>query len=246
MVSESYGTRVALREYGECKTDKTFYSNQKIDKERIYYISKARKETTKLKGTIWNSKYGCAIDGGVYNKANSFTNRYGVKYKLYDQTLWPWSSLKYGDGKLFDYKWCMLTAAAVITSSLNYQITPTNFFNKKYRHEYVYNSIPKYSSQKIKSYRYLRMGSDTNRKVVENLKKGNPAIIKVVWGKKGESKFTWDQHYLALLDVSNDWKKIYVGNSHISGASNEYAAHWWYPTNEVLKSVNEATTFYRA
>ncbi len=189
-----------------------------------------------------SKKYGIALDGSEYNTSNSFTSRSWITYKLYDQTKWPWSMNKYSDGRTMKQKWCMLTSAAVVASSLwNFSITPWDLFNR-HRHELVATSVPAESKWKLK-----QKVVKTNSEIIDWLKSGNPVIIKVEgknrkWWK---SKFTSSQHYMSLLDISEDGSKVFVGNSHISDWGN-YSSNGWYSTNEVLTSVREATVFYRS
>lgn len=186
-----------------------------------------------------NNVYGIALNNDRYNNNNSFTSKSGKIYKLYDQTQWPWSSYKYSNGETISNNGCMLTAAATVASSLwNYKITPWDFFNEKYRHALVSSSVPIMSNGKLKA-----KPINTNNQIIDNLQKWNPVIIMVK-----NNEFTSSQHYLALLDISSDGNKIFIGNSHIADAEKgkKNVKNGWYPTKDVLTNVNEATAFYCA
>ena len=196
----------------------------------------------------WNNsvdiskRYGFSVGVETYDENNSFLSSSGMTYKLYDQTQWPWSWLKYSDGKTMRMKWCMLTSAAVIASSLwNFQITPKvvfDFDRWKFRHSLVSSSVPVISGGKLNSRK-----ASSNEEVLSELKKWNPAVIKVKWAKqRGASKFTSGQHYMALLDISPDGSKVFVWNSHVLDGG-KYSSSGWYSTSEVFTSVDERTVF---
>ena len=185
-----------------------------------------------------NRKYGFALDGSEYNENNSFTSRSGITYKLYDQTKWWWS--------IVSKKGCMVTSAAVVSSSLwNFWITPWEVFGSRCRTKYPSDSVPILSENKLKSTK-LSIWKNTSNEIISSLQNGNPAIIMAYGRNKwGQSRFTRNQHYMALLDISQDWSKIFVGNSY-TGLWGSHSSNGWYPTSEVLTSVREATTFFRA
>lgn len=185
-----------------------------------------------------NKKYGFALDGSEYNENNSFTSRSGITYKLYDQTQGWWPRVS--------KKGCMVTSAAVVSSSLwNYWVTPWIVFRGKQRNHYPSDSVPVLSGSKLKS-KKLSIWNSTSREIIFSLQNGDPAII-MAYGKKkwGSSKFTSSQHYMALLDISEDWSMIFVGNSY-TGLWGSHSSNGRYPTSEVLTSVKEATTFSQA
>lgn len=195
----------------------------------------------------FSKKYGYALDGSEYNSDNSFTSKSGITYKLYDQTEGSWSLSQENEEQVKEYKymknrWCMLTAAAVVASSLwNFNLTPWDFY-KNFKHKLVSSSVPLASDGKLKADKINNLKS-VKDKIVKGLQEWNPAIIMAFGQNKwGASKFTNGQHYMALLDISEDWSKIFVWNSHT--ADNwSYSSNWWYPTSEVLTSVKEATIF---
>ena len=179
---------------------------------------------------------GVSSDGTTYTNSKS-----GATYKLYDQGVGDWANYQYSDGKDMAYRGCMLTAAASISSAANTSVNPGTLF-KEHRHDYVASSVPAESNGKIKS-QSISIDGNTNNNIVQNLQQGNSAII-MVKGRNdgGSSKFTSGQHYMALLDISDDGKKIFVGNSHVNDGG-KYSANGWYPTEEVLESIREATVF---
>ena len=193
-------------------------------------------------GVDLQKKYGFALDNSEYDESNSYTSRSWITYKLYDQTKWPWANYKYKDGKTMSYKWCMLTSAAIIASSLwNFSLTPWDLF-KRHRHDSVVKSVPAESMWKLDS---QSLSVKSNDDIISGLQEWNPVIIKVTGRNSwGCSSFTWGQHYMALLDISSDCSKIFVWNSHTADRWN-YSSNWWYPTSEVLTSVKEATVFFQ-
>ena len=190
------------------------------------------------------------VSGGVNNGAfntssidsNSYVNKKsGLTFNLYDQGIGEWANYQYDDGKDMSYRGCMLTAASCVASSMDSNITPGDFFNS-HRHDFVEYSVPSLTNGKIQSLS-LAIDSNLSSNIVQNLQKGNPVIVMVKgYRDGGNSPFTSGQHYMALLDISDDGSKIYVGNSHKNDGGN-YSSNGWYSTNEVLTSINEATAF---
>ena len=76
-------------------------------------------------------------------------------------------------------------------------------------------------------------GSITHDDIINELKKGNVAIIMV----KADSWFTGSQHYMALIDVSADGKQIFVGNSYGTGTGS--GSNGWFNSKTVLTDVHE-------
>jgi len=192
--------------------------------------------------------FGIAENGWEYTSNNSFTNHItGKTYKLYDQTIGPRAWYQYNDWKDMSYRWCMLTSAAVVASSLwNYNITPWDLFNH-HRHVLVRDSVPKESNGKLSSNLIYNWKNDANNGIIDNitkhLKTWNPAIIMVKGSHDGgNNKFTSSQHYMALLDISDDWSKIFVWNS-CKNLWGRCSSNGWFPTNDILTSVREATLF---
>lgn len=220
--------------------------------------------TSSSKGTHWSDNlphttetidttqtFGIAEDGWDYTPNNSYTNsKSGIKYKLYDQTRWPWAWYRYDNTRTVSNNWCMLTSAAVVASSLwNFNVTPWDLF-KSHKHTLVRDSVPAESNKKLKSNLiWFNKGwtqdanNETLSQIKENLQKWNPAIIMVKGRAKWwKSKFTSSQHYMALLDISDDGSKIFVGNS-CTRLWWDRSSNGWYPTTDVLTSVREATLF---
>ena len=120
------------------------------------------------------------------------------------------------------------------SSGMTYKL----YDQRKFRHSLVSSSVPVISGGKLNSRK-----ASSNEEVLSELKKWNPAVIKVKWAKqRGASKFTSGQHYMALLDISPDGSKVFVWNSHVLDGG-KYSSSGWYSTSEVFTSVDERTVF---
>lgn len=166
-----------------------------------------------------------------YTDANSHKNSInGIRYKLYNQADSRWGSVKYSNGKTIADIGCLITSMAVVSSSADHNITPLYVFEKKANNYYITNAIPKLTGEGMFK---CSVGSITHDGIVNQLKKGNVAIIMV----KEASSFTSSQHYMALIDVSADGKQIFVGNSYGSGTGS--GRNGWFNSKTVLTDVHE-------
>lgn len=170
-----------------------------------------------------------------YSEANSHTSSItGIKFKLYNQSDSRWGSKVY----TFDNKstisdiGCMITAVAVVSSAHDSDITPLTVFDSKYRHEYPHTGINALSDSRFACSKTSPYGN--SQTYVDSLEDGNILVIRV--GKA--SQFTGSNHYMALLDVKDDGKEIFVGNSYGTGNGN-FNKNGWFPTETVLTAVNE-------
>ena len=111
----------------------------------------------------------------------------------------------------------------------------------------VRDSVPQESNWKLRSNLIYNWKKDADNWIIGNitqhLKAWNPAII-MVKGRQdgGNNKYTNSQHYMALLDISDDGSKIFVWNS-CKNLWGRCSSNWWFPTNDILTSVREATLF---
>ncbi len=166
-----------------------------------------------------------------YTDSNSHKNSInGVRYMLYNQADPRWGKQKYSNGKTIAEIGCLLTSISVVSSAGNSEVTPLYAFKKKTYNYYMTNAIPRLAgSDSFK----CKVGSISTDGIVNQLKKGNVAIIMV----KADSWFTSSQHYMALIDITSDGKKIFVGNSYGTGSG--AGSNGWFNTKTVLTDVHE-------
>ena len=166
-----------------------------------------------------------------YDPNNSYISSInGIIYNLYNQSDPKWKGVYFGNGQDIDQNGCMITSVAVISSSVDPSITPLTVFDSDHRHSYPYTGINALTNGAFScSHEWVNRSN-----IVDNLKKGNVLVIKVM----EKSKFTGSQHYMALIDISSDGSQIYVGNSYGSGTGN-YNRTGWFSTNVILEDVHE-------
>ena len=237
---QNFGSLVSNPSLVTKKTSASVNDSVDTSKTSTQTLDTSQKKSTTVTHSADTSRtYGIATDAGSYNSNNSYVNsKNGITYKLYDQGMGDWAGYVYSDGATMKNNGCMLTSASVLSSAVDSSITPGNFFNSSYRHEFVSNSVPAQSNGNFQA-----ISVSDPQTIISNLQQGNPAIVMVKGYKKGgSSSFTTSQHYMALLDISDDGSQVFVGNSH-STDGGARSGNGWYPTSEVLTSVNEATVF---
>lgn len=165
-----------------------------------------------------------------YNDTNSHKNSInGVRYMLYNQADPKWGSVTYPSGKTIAAVGCLITSTAVVSSAADSSITPYTVFNNGARHQYPYTGVIHSTGSEWFS---CKTGSISYNNIINELKKGNAVVIKV----EEASAFTNSQHYMALIDISSDGDKIFVGNSYASGG---YGRNGWFDSSVVLTDVHE-------
>lgn len=183
---------------------------------------------------IW-IEYESEDSGEVHT--NSYT---GIKYKIYNQGDSRWRHYKFASGKTMESIGCMVTSAAVISSSYDGSITPITVFNSQHRHSYPATSVPSLTSS---NYKVVASGGREGGGAIScastiknNLKKGNVVIIRVY----GPHSLTTSAHYISLIDYDSANDKVYVGNSKTTG-SNRNAG--WYKSNDILYNIQYYAIF---
>ena len=128
----------------------------------------------------------------------------------------------------------MITSAAVVASAARSDVTPETVY-RSYLHTNPSDSIPHLSDNNFTCI----FGATSKTKIQDYLNAGKVIVIKV-WGSTngGSSPFTSSQHYMALIDISSDNSKVYVGNSHGDGSGRK--ATGWFNIDEVLTSIQTA------
>ena len=174
-----------------------------------------------------NSNNGSDSSNGTYHISS--INR--IKYNLYNQGDARWGSVRYDSKDDIASNGCMITSIAVLSSAYDPSITPLTVFNSNYRHRSAYKGVNALSNNTFSCYQNNSM---SNNEIVSNLKSGNVVIIMV----KAKSNFTNSQHYMALIDVSQDGSQIFVGNSYGKGTGN-YNRNGWFNTDIVLYDKRE-------
>ena len=165
-----------------------------------------------------------------YNDTNSHKNSInGVRYKLYNQADPKWGSVTYPSGKTIAAVGCLITSTAVVSSAADSSVTPYTVFNNGARHQYPYTGVVHSTGSEWFS---CKTGSISSENIKNELKKGNAVVIKV----EEASAFTNSQHYMALIDISSDGNKIFVGNSYSTGG---YGRNGWFDSGVVLTDVHE-------
>ena len=160
----------------------------------------------------------------------------GIIYNLYNQSDSRWGTVNYPNiGKNISQIGCMISSTAVISSAYDDRITPKTVFDKA-RHQEPYVGIPTMTDN---NFSCSKTTSISKSNVMTELKKGNVIVIQVK-GKLGSS-FTDSQHYMSLIDISEDGSKVYIGNSYGSGTGT-YNSTGWFDINIVLNGASEVHT----
>ena len=192
-------------------------------------LEKEKEEQDKIKQEQQEQQKQESISS-EYNDTNSHKNSInGVRYMLYNQADPKWGSVTYPSGKTIAAVGCLITSTAVVSSAADSSVTPYTVFNNGARHQYPYTGVIHSTGSEWFS---CKMGSITYDNIINELKKGNAVVIKV----EEASAFTSSQHYMALIDISSDGKKIFVGNSYASGG---YGRNGWFDAGVVLTDVHE-------
>lgn len=201
-------------------------AQQKYEEEEKQRLEEEKKRQEELQEQQKEQEEQNKIDE-AYTTSNSHTNSInGIKYMIYDQTDSRWGKVQYPNGKTIGAIGCLITSTAVISSSVDPTITPLSVFNTSARHEYPSNGVITMTGN---DYFTCKWGSITRETIVKDLSSGKVGVIKVEEG----SRFTSSQHYMALIDVSSDGNKIFIGNYYSGGSGG------WYATSTVLTDVHE-------
>lgn len=162
----------------------------------------------------------------------TYTTSKGRKYILYQQHVGPWSGLSYASGGnvygTVGAVGCPTSACATAVSAFNQgkNLTPTDF------RDAIYPTTIGGALRNLGFNITYYDGFDRDR-VINQLKKGYPVIYRVT----SASIFTNNQHWMALIDISSDGKKIYVA----SGSSGSAAG--WYDIDTAFYAADEYFIF---
>ena len=180
-------------------------------------------QTGNKKNTNSEGKYAAS-----YYKNETNRIRYNVNY----QNDAKWGSVKYPSGSTINEIGCMISSIAVVVSAADSSVTPKTVFDSGHRHSYPRNAINSLSNGMFNCV----AGSTSAANIKNALAGGKVVVIKVYGSKKGgSSSFTSSQHYMALLDISNN--QIFVGNGYSTSGT---GLAGWFDASKVLTSVQEA------
>ena len=210
-------------------TSSKYYSTSNEEKKNFFAGALSNNTTTgSSSGSGSGSTYGSNV-----THTNSIN---GITFNLYSQTDPRWTGRVFNTGGTLGEYGCMLTSTAVVSSGYDKTVTPETVFDSKYRSSYPRDGITGFAGSKFS----CSAGSTSSSSIINALRQGKIVVIMVYGGganssKKGSSKFTGSQHYMALIDISGD--RIFVGNGY---ATYTYGQTGWFSANEVLTSVQSA------
>ena len=168
--------------------------------------------------------------GGI--EVETYTSSSGKTYIQYKQDVGPWANMSYGDNTI-SYQGCSITSVAIILSGFGYDLTPANWSTTGYYS--VTNQIKERLSNTTLteiSPVTVEVQSSAKANIQNHLKTGNPVVIHVLGSGKGySSTYTQNQHYMALLDISDDGTQVYVSNPYSTGPNG------WEDINVVIRSL---------
>ena len=210
-------------------TSSKYYSTSNEEKKNFFAGALSNNTTT---GSSSGSGSG-STHGSNVTHTNSIN---GITFNLYSQTDPRWTGRVFNTGGTLGEYGCMLTSTAVVSSGYDKTVTPETVFDSKYRSSYPRDGITGFAGSKFS----CSAGSTSSSSIINALRQGKIVVIMVYGGganssKKGSSKFTGSQHYMALIDISGD--RIFVGNGY---ATYTYGQTGWFSANEVLTSVQSA------
>ena len=210
-------------------TSSKYYSTSNEEKKNFFAGALSNNTTT---GSSSGSGSG-STHGSNVTHTNSIN---GITFNLYSQTDPRWTGRVFNTGRTLGEYGCMLTSTAVVSSGYDKTVTPETVFDSKYRSSYPRDGITGFAGSKFS----CSAGSTSSSSIINALRQGQIVVIMVYGGganssKKGSSKFTGSQHYMALIDISGD--RIFVGNGY---ATYTYGQTGWFSANEVLTSVQSA------
>lgn len=202
-----------------------------------YYSTSNEQKKNFFVGTLSNNATTGSSSGSTSGSNATHTNSInGITFNLYSQTDPRWTGRVFNTGGTLGEYGCMLTSTAVVSSGYDKTVTPETVFDSRYRSSYPRDGITGFAGSKFS----CSAGSTSSSSIISALRQGQIVVIMVYGGganssKKGSSKFTGSQHYMALIDISGD--RIFVGNGY---ATYTYGQTGWFSANEVLTSVQSA------
>jgi len=208
-------TILGVEKYKECFGDVTM--------DQIKELERQEKEDREDDDTVTPSPTPTPNKNPEYTNANSYTNSInGIKYVLYNQCSEPWGSKTYNSstGTTVCQEGCPMTAAAVVISAYDFNLTPSSVYNKGLKNSYI-TTITESLAPGAFSCSYA--SSKTEDGIMNELSDGDVIVMR---RQKNPQNGTGN-HWMALLDVNKSERKVYVGNSYDSGTSTTNRSGWF-------------------
>ncbi len=146
-----------------------------------------------------------------------YTSSSGKKYKEFKQNSGAsYSGMRYANSTIAKIG-CSVTSLAIAASGYGYDYTPAHWSGPS---THIATQAKTYApgstltnTASEESYASFNV-QDTHKKAIQDhLKTGNPVIFHVL----SDSSYTTNQHWMVLLDISEDGSKVYVSNPNVSG-----------------------------
>lgn len=170
----------------------------------------------------------------------TYTASNGKTYIMYNQTKGPWASEIYVDGQTIAQCGCPTTACATVATGLGISSTPTDFKNFYTQGVEVLKNKGLTANRTTISNVQKNVDVNHKNKIIGYLQQGHPVIFHTYGSEKGgESIFTSQEHWMALLDINAQATKVYVA----SGASR--SANGWYDIDTALVSLKDYVDVYK-
>lgn len=218
-------TILGVEKYRECFSDITLKQIKEL--EQLERVDKKDDDIVTPSPSISNKNT-------EYTNANSYTNSInGIKYVLYNQCSEPWGSKIYNSstGTTVCQEGCPMTAASVIISAYNFNLTPESVYNNGLKNSYV-TTITEQLAPGAFSCSYASDKSEDG--ILNELSDGDVIVMR----RQKNSQNGTGNHWMALIDVNKSERKVYVGNSFDSGTSSTNRSGW-FNINEIVINPQE-------
>lgn len=127
----------------------------------------------------------------------------GKTYKEYKQDCGPWTQQPYA-GSTIAKVGCSITAVSIVSGAYGRDNNPSYYSTTGMQS--IIGIVQAFAGNSVK----VEGAQNARADILNHLNTGNAVIVKVKPGRKGVSKYTDNQHFMALLDVSGD--TVYVSN----------------------------------
>ena len=151
-----------------------------------------------------------------------YTSSFGKSYKEFKQNVTDasYANYKYGNGTISS-QGCSVTSLAIVLSGYGFDVNPGIWSGGLIS---VSGEINSYVGGKLYSLSTSGSTSESIKNIQNHLRTGNPVIIHVL----AKSSFTNNQHWMALLDISEDGSLVYLSNPNV------YGQNGWVSINTAL------------
>jgi len=159
---------------------------------------------------------------------STYTNSKELTFIEFKQDSGTWASMKYGETTIAN-EGCSITTISIVASSYGINKTP-NEWTPSGNYISILNTIKQFAPNtvavpiqgngKSDGFAHQNVRNTDKKAIQEHLETGNPVVIHVLGNKKGYTNpYTSNQHWMALLDVSEDGKQVYVSNPNKNGGN---------------------------